>query len=771
MNVKYLFQSLSMEGKGLYYKLTIVFALFFLVPLSGFFFFAIRYRLLHDEYIPLFIVTVLIFSLFAFVIVRNIFDNISTLAKRVSVALPAKAATEETEGFDEIQSIVHSFQSLETQLKQQFFSLNQRVSQISTLKELSDLCYVTLESDDLLYITLDRAMRIVGGDIGSILILEHGRRDYFIVHAAIGHGDRIKTGDRIDFARSIAKYAVINKAPLLVEDIEKDDRFGRRSRDEYATKSFLCMPMKGIRDVFGVLTVSRRQSNLPFTAADTEVLAPLISNAAFTYDNLSLMREQNEKNEFIGTIERMTKIFSTAKIQGDLIPSLLEEIGRVIPYVIAVVFGRDRDSSSLLTIREYRAKVPVSFQRGDIFAHDDPLIGKVMHGGYTVMINEQDETPRPAGLAFMPPGAPSVILAPLKENGFVHGVLLMGGKGLTDIPAVAEKTETLTALLSLAIVTERLEASVSRREREMDFVKQIGSILASSTFDIDMVIKQTMNMIRALMNVEGGSLLLNDGEELVFKEAFNIYDHVNLEMLKSLRLKLGQGIAGYTAARGEPLMVEDTEGSRYFYPEFDRNSGFQTRSVLAVPLIAKGRILGVIEVLNKIGGPFTDSDMKLMQSIATSVSIALENARLYRETKALAEHERGIRNIFQKFVPKEVVDRIIHGSAKGEVVMEEIRLLTLLNIDLRGFSRLSAQFNPSRTVAVLNHFFGVMGEIVLRNRGIVDKYLGDGFLAVFGAPVATGYDADNAIAAALEMQAAMRDINEHVRTFIDWPLA
>ena len=102
--------------------------------------------------------------------------------------------------------------------------------------------------------------------------------------------------------------------------------------------------------------------------------------------------------------------------------------------------------------------------------------------------------------------------------------------------------------------------------------------------------------------------------------------------------------------------------------------------------------------------------------------------------------------------------------------MEEIRLLTILNIDLRGFSVLSSQFSPSRTVAILNHFFGVIGEIILKHRGIVDKYLGDGLLGIFGAPVSSGYDADNAVAAALEMQAAMTAINHHVRTLIDQPL-
>lgn len=773
MKIKEIFTNLSMEGKGLYSKLTIIFALFFLVPLSGFYFFAVRYKILSDEYLPVFLVTLLVFSLFAFTIIRGIFDKITSLAKRLSAVSPKDTAARPGHPeSDEIQSIVSSFQSLETELNQQFVSLNQKMAQISTLKELADLCYVTLESDDLLYITLERAMRLVNGNIGSVLIIERGKRDTFIVHAAIGHGENLQIGDRIDFAKSIAKFAVINKSPLLVEDIEQDDRFGRKSKDGYGTKSFLCMPLKGINDVFGVLTISRRLSEAPFTTADADVLAPLLSNAAFTYDNLSLMKENSDKGEVIGVMDHIAKIFSSTLTKGELLQALLDQINKIIPFDLAIVFEQEAESSQRVSILEYKTNAPAPFNRGDNYPYEGSLIDKVLQEGNTLILRDFATVTHPEDLAILTAAAvQAALLAPLKMGGRVHGVLLLGSEMPAGIVSGEGKIEMLASLLSLAIGKERLEASITKRDREMDFVKQIGSILASSTFDLDEVIKQTMNMIRALMDVEGGSLLLREDDHLVFKEAFNIHGHVDLEHLKTLHLTLGQGIAGYSGARGESLIVANTNGSRYFYPEFDRNSGFHTRSVLAVPLISQGQVLGVIEVLNKINGDFMDSDMKLLQSIATSVSIALENARLYRETKSLAEHERGIRNVFQKFVPKEVVEKIIHGSQTGEGVTEEIRLLTILNIDLRGFSILSSQFSPSRTVAILNHFFGVIGEIVLKNRGIVDKYLGDGLLAIFGAPVSSGYDADNAIAAALEMQAAMKGINDHVQDLIDHPLS
>jgi class 3 adenylate cyclase len=119
--------------------------------------------------------------------------------------------------------------------------------------------------------------------------------------------------------------------------------------------------------------------------------------------------------------------------------------------------------------------------------------------------------------------------------------------------------------------------------------------------------------------------------------------------------------------------------------------------------------------------------------------------------------------MFQKFVPKEVLDKILHGSANGKPIIEEIRTITLLNIDIRGFSRLALQIGSQKTVSLLNSFFSVMGGIVFNHHGIVDKYLGDGFLALFGAPVSSTGDADNAIAAAFEMKLSIPAVNKFLK--------
>jgi adenylate cyclase len=773
MNFKKILKDLSMESKGLYYKLSIVFALFFISPLLGFVYFAAKYDLLQDDATPLFALVLLISSFFGYTIIRRIFDEIlvtsksmkDTVAKEIKISGPPDAASE-------LQGIAQSFHAIEKELLSSFRNLDRRVSQISTLKELSDLCYVTFDANDLFYITLERALKLVNADIGSVLILDQPKRDAFILQASVGLGSHLQKGDRITFADSIAKYAVINKSPLLVDDIEKDNRFGRSNRIHYGTKSFLCMPLKGIKEVIGVLTFSRRNSALPFTQDDVDVLSPLLSGSAFTYDNLDLIKKNEAKDLHLKALDEVHHLLSSSLSGDEILSAILKQIQLDISCDLVLILLENENNPENLSVVDFLTDLPTTLSRHAEFPYIGTFIERAIKQGANFLIDDPSRWTHPVEQAlFASHNLSFCLLFPLRMDGMVRGVLALGfvqSRVMTDAQGRLERMANLAAL---TIAKDRLSAFVMKRDQEMAMIKQIGSLLAASTFDIQGVMGHTLDLIRATLDVEAGSLLLLDKSELVFNVAFNVNDSISMDVLRTLRLKLGQGIAGYCAARGEPIMVRNARESKQFSPEFDHSTGFNTRSVLCVPLISQGQVIGVIEVINKRGGDFHDNDMRLMQSIATSVSIALENARLYQETLLMAENERDIRNMFQKFVPKEIVDKITHNTNGEKPVIDELKTLTLMNIDLRGFSLLARKLGPQKTVAVLNHFFDIMGAIVFKHRGIVDKYLGDGFLALFGAPVSDGHDADHAIAAALEMKAAIGSINDYFSEELVKPLA
>ncbi|MBW2648743.1 MAG: GAF domain-containing protein, partial [Deltaproteobacteria bacterium] len=236
--------------KKLYYWMNIIFALFFLFPVGGFIIFGVKYDILTDKYVPLFFIFFLFFSLLGLILLRRIFDRIAMISRDISEKITSEGFVNQPQkSQNEINNIIQTFGTLENQFGSTFGQLQRKISEIAVIKELSDLCYVTFDPEEILYVTLERALKLANADLGSVLILERPHRKMFVVKATIGLGEHIKLGDRIDFADSIARYAVINKSPLIVEDIETDSRFGRENRPQYGTNSFVCMPIKTIRDV------------------------------------------------------------------------------------------------------------------------------------------------------------------------------------------------------------------------------------------------------------------------------------------------------------------------------------------------------------------------------------------------------------------------------------------------------------------------------------------------------------------------------------------
>jgi class 3 adenylate cyclase/putative methionine-R-sulfoxide reductase with GAF domain len=742
-------------------KLHLAFGFFFLCPVAGLIFFGIRYNLMADEYVPYFFLGLLVFAWLGFSILKGLFERITAIS--ASMAGNSPMAGEAHAGLrdaipDELRAIVDSFQSIRDRFGQTARQLEKKSADISVLKDLSELCYVTFDPEEILYIALERALLLTASDIGSVLSLER-RVDpkVFTVKATIGLGSLVKPGDCIDFDTSIAKYAVLNKSPLLVENIEQDKRFGRANLDHYGAKSFVCMPIKTSQHIIGVLTISSRDPQRVYSQEEVEALTPLLGNAAFTFENLRLLHENERHWRSVRCLDRVAKLLNSSFRDGELLNSVLHELHGALDVRAGAVLVRDDLLPGTIQIRECFGFGTAAVRRLSSYVCKGSLVEKALQEEASILVETPVGEPTALDEALFGDTADSACcLTPLRAGGSVFGALLLVGRSRERLQDSQTLVNWVAGGIALAVERNRLLAALAKRDQEMETIRQVGGALASSTFDMDKVLTYTMDMIHEVMNAEAGSLLFLENGELEVAVAFN----GSLPSLRKFRLKLGQGIAGCVAARGEAIIVNDMEKSLQFFPVIDVESGFRTRSALCVPMISQGRVIGVIEVLNKVNGPFDANDRDLLQALATSVCIALENARLYKETVAAAAHERDVRRMFQKFVPKEVVDKIVHGPDAGDKpVIEEVKRVTLLNIDIRGFSRISRQMGPQRTVALLNRFFASMGEVVFRYRGIVDKYLGDGFLAVFGAPVSGPEDADNAVTAALEMRRILAEEN------------
>jgi signal transduction histidine kinase len=174
------------------------------------------------------------------------------------------------------------------------------------------------------------------------------------------------------------------------------------------------------------------------------------------------------------------------------------------------------------------------------------------------------------------------------------------------------------------------------------------------------------------MDAEAGSIFLLDEEhgELYFDIALGEKE----ESIQGVRLKMGEGIAGWVAEHGTPLLVPDVTKDQRFCTLVDEKSRFVTRNLLCVPLTVKGKVIGALEAINKRNGIFSRRDQAFLGALAHQVAIALENARLYeensRQLSAIIDQERRHRQEKERLV-KDLHDGI-GGIAANINLLSEI---------------------------------------------------------------------------------------------------
>ncbi len=170
---------------------------------------------------------------------------------------------------------------------------------------------------------------------------------------------------------------------------------------------------------------------------------------------------------------------------------------------------------------------------------------------------------------------------------------------------------------------------IEEKTERLSLLSHLGQIL-NSTLEHKEVHRRAMEAATQLMKAEAGSLLLIDEEKnhLYFEVALGDQE----EAIKKITLNIGEGIAGWVAQHGEPLIVNDPEKDPRFFKGVDVKTEFETKNLICVPVKVKERTIGVLEAINKKGGEdFNEEDLSLFLSLSDQVAIAWDNARLYQE--------------------------------------------------------------------------------------------------------------------------------------------
>ena len=332
------------------------------------------------------------------------------------------------------------------------------------------------------------------------------------------------------------------------------------------------------------------------------------------------------------------------------------------------------------------------------FAPGEGFAGQVLATGEPVMVKDaetdlqpeqarsRDVQERPEVIeAVLGEGIRSFMHLPIRLDQEIFGVFNVC---YDEVRAFGEREKRLFTALAqraaLAVQNAQHFAREQRRAEQFRVIGEVGRGLAS-ILEIDELLNEIVRLIQQTFGYDHVGLALIEGDEAVYRVgAGKLWDDPSFEFTPS-RLKVGsEGITGWVAASGEPLLAPDVSQE----PRYVWMRGCHTRSELTVPLKVAGKVIGVLDAQSDRLNAFDESDLTVMQSLANQAAISIENARLYAEAQQMAAaqersrlardlHDAVTQTLFSASLIAEALPGLWETNpAEGRELLGELRQLT-----------------------------------------------------------------------------------------------
>jgi adenylate cyclase len=358
---------------------------------------------------------------------------------------------------------------------------------------------------------------------------------------------------------------------------------------------------------------------------------------------------------------------------------------------------------------------------------------------------------------------------------FKGTLTLSGGTdlGKEPEPFIKASSETFSPMASQVLLVSKepaesrkamafkKESEVPEFKRELSALERTNKVLyvlyeisrqLNSIHDFGELLNKIMDLIFVVIDADHGFLILTgerDREELIPVVVKSREDQpAEQESLKASRTIINRVIRDGVALLTSNAMTDS---------RLDHAKSLllqQIRSAICVPLWRKDKIIGVIQLESvRLDNQFAQEDLELLKAIGSQMAMVIEQASLNEQIR---EEER-IRNRLERFHSPQVIDMILKGGQEtlDDMMEPKDATATVLFADINGFTALAERMPPREVNLILNDFFSRMTDILFHYDGTLDKYIGDGLMAVFGAPMEKEDDAERAIRAAQEMTQAL----------------
>lgn len=220
------------------------------------------------------------------------------------------------------------------------------------------------------------------------------------------------------------------------------------------------------------------------------------------------------------------------------------------------------------------------------------------------------------------------------------------------------------------------------------------------------------------------------------------------KFVENLEVRPGEQISGRVFSARKPVILNRDSGRQN--PYFDLMERDELSAAISFPIVSRGEVVGVLNISDtKEGISFSEGDIEMLSIITDQAMMALENVRSIRER----EENSRIRTLLEQYVSPEVFNMLVETN-QDLLNVGSVQDLTVLFADIRNFTLLVQHLQPSQMREFLNAFFDIFSSVVFSGQGMLDKFMGDGALVIFGAPVKIANPSVDAVTAALKIMEA-----------------
>jgi len=333
---------------------------------------------------------------------------------------------------------------------------------------------------------------------------------------------------------------------------------------------------------------------------------------------------------------------------------------------------------------------------------------------------------------------------------------LIQGRAERAPQLVRSPDSSSSALTDLATRVKKLE----RENYLLTVLYEAGKAL-NSRLALEHIVEQVVSLACLIEGVERGFVMLFDESGEVMRQSEVRYRDPRGAANRP-EIILSKQVLEMIRRERQPILIEDVSADeRFNASESLKISGL--RSAMCAPLLGKERLFGILYVDNlEKASAFTQDELNVFALIAAQAGAAIDNATAHEK---IAQQSLQ-RSALQRFLSPEVAEMVVanpHIRLGG--VNQEV---TVMFADIRGFTAMSENLEPSRVVEILNEYFTRVTDVIFDNGGMLDKYIGDAVMAVFGAPISKGNDAENAVNSAIQIQRLLIELNRDAAAR-QWP--